>query len=104
MSVNWIILREDVARDVFDVAVNSMDFSSGFLDSSQVKAMRAYAMALDVDPWEATPSNHRPDFCPGHEWVEQEANRYLPGGGRHCRVCHKLEAYPFTPPAVPVSH
>ena len=44
-----------VARAVFDIAVGSMDFSSGFLDDSEVASLREAAAALGVDPDVATP-------------------------------------------------
>jgi hypothetical protein len=44
-----------VWRAVFDVAVHSMNFGSGFLDDEEVEALRAAAVLLGVSPDEATP-------------------------------------------------
>src|SRR5262249_49323179 len=45
-------------------AVGSMDFGSGFLDDEEVDNLRALAVVIGANPWEATPSNFRPKFCP----------------------------------------
>jgi hypothetical protein len=47
----------DIWRAVFDVAVSSMNFGSGFLDDEEVRALRAAAVLLGVDPDTATPDN-----------------------------------------------
>lgn len=54
---------------LFDVAVGSLDFASGFLDNDEVRALRRVAKVLGVDPLKATPSN----FCAEaldceHDW------------------------------------
>lgn len=61
-------IPDDVARAVFDIAVHSMDFSSGFLSSEEVTQLRAYAEIIGVDPMEATPHEHKPKYCPSHEY------------------------------------
>jgi hypothetical protein len=45
----------EIWQAVFDVAVGSMDFGSGFLDDEEVEALRAAAGILGVDPDTATP-------------------------------------------------
>jgi hypothetical protein len=71
-------IPDEVARHVFDIAVNSMDFGSGFLDDEEVTALRAYAEAIGVDPDEGTPNNmkhrypHR--FEPGYV-IEKDQRR-----------------------------
>jgi len=52
-------IDESVLRVVFDTAVHSMDFGSGFLDDEEVEALRAAAIVLGVDPDEATPQNFK---------------------------------------------
>jgi hypothetical protein len=42
-------------RIVFDVAVRSADFGSGFLDDEEVTALREVAVILGADPADATP-------------------------------------------------
>ena len=45
---------EDV-RVLFDIATNSLDFGSGFLDDEEVETLRRVAVMLGVDPKLATP-------------------------------------------------
>lgn len=52
------IERGDLQR-VFDTAVHSLDFSSGFLDHDEVIALRRTARLLGVDPDVATPTNFK---------------------------------------------
>ncbi len=44
-------------RVLFDAAVSSLDFASGFLDNDEVLALRRIAVVLGVDPLKATPYN-----------------------------------------------
>ena len=50
-------ISDRLLRIVFDTAVHSMDFGSGFLDDEEVAALREVAVILGVDPAEATPRN-----------------------------------------------
>ena len=52
-------MRQKLARVLFDLAVNSADFGSGFMDDEDVAALREAAKVLGVDPMEATPSKFR---------------------------------------------
>lgn len=72
---------------VFDVAVNSMDFGSGFLDNEEVEALRAAAVDLGVDPMEATPHGFKAEYCPGHEPVEHKARAGYRSLVR-CKICN----------------
>lgn len=56
-SREFAAVRVSLLRAVFDVAVSSMDFSSGFLDDEEVAALRELAAELGVDPATATPHN-----------------------------------------------
>lgn len=56
---------DDPIRVVFDIAISSLDFGSGFLDNAEVRALRTLAVQLGVDPDEATPFNWLP-------WNEDE--------------------------------
>jgi hemin uptake protein HemP len=56
MTDQQITISLETAQRVFDALVSSMDFGSGFLDSDDVKALRALAVAIGVDPNTATPS------------------------------------------------
>jgi len=55
-----------VLRGVFDVAVGSMNFSSGFLDAEEVEMLRRLAVIIGVDPREATPREFLCGYY-GHE-------------------------------------
>ena len=69
-------------RVVFDVAVHSMDFGSGFLDDEEVAALRDVAVILGTDPDEATPGNFRCQYR-GHHAASVYLDRYMftdPGG------------------------
>lgn len=55
------IPTEDL-RALFDIAVNSMDFGSGFLDTDEVKLLRAIAVLVGVDPRKATPHEFTSQF------------------------------------------
>ncbi len=74
---------------VFDVAVQSMDFASGFLGDDEVYALRDIAVLLGVDPMVATPSN----YCKRipHAFGEGEP-RWHKDRRLICRYC----AQPFT--------
>ena len=56
MDVAVTVPRE-MLRIVFDAAVNSLDFGSGFLDDEDVEALRDIAIRLGADPDDATPFN-----------------------------------------------
>lgn len=53
-----IAVPRAVLQVAFDAAVNSLSFTSGFLDDEEVDALRAVAVLLGVDPVTATPANH----------------------------------------------
>lgn len=91
----------DIAKAVFDIAVNSMDFGSGFLDNAEVEQLRAFAVLIDVDPMEATPSNFRAQYphkyidAIRYEWPDNAWERKFPVEERmtvhRCRDCSKPE-------------
>jgi hypothetical protein len=96
----------DVLQKTFDTAVNSMDFSSGFLDDEEVTALRACAVVLGVDPLQATPQNfickyresgHRwyVPFGESSEWRRDETGIYSPERStrlvRSCEDCRHME-------------
>ena len=45
----------ETAQRLFDALAGSMDFGSGFLESDDVEALRALAVAIGVDPAKGTP-------------------------------------------------
>jgi hypothetical protein len=52
-----ITLPRVLLQCVLDVAVNSMSFTSGFLDNEEVEALRSIAAILSIDPMVVTPDN-----------------------------------------------
>lgn len=69
MSDMTVIETEDL-KALFDLAVSSMDFGSGFLDSDEVSMLRRVAVTIGVDPWVATPHLFRSQFP--HPYEEKE--------------------------------
>lgn len=64
-----VTVARDVAQRVFDTAVNSMDFGSGFLSTDEVDALRAFAVLIGVDPMNATPGGFRGQYA--HEFTPE---------------------------------
>lgn len=54
-----ILLPLDQIRMLYDLAVGSMDFGSGFMDDEEVDLLRTFAERLSLDPMAATPSTFR---------------------------------------------
>ena len=77
-----ITLATEDAKALFDIAVGSMDFGSGFLDNEEVDILRAFAVKIGLDPMEATPSNFRKSYAhpfrarePGLSWSAESIAR-----------------------------
>lgn len=64
-----VTIRKGDLRAVLDVATQSMDFGSGFLDNEQVEALRKLAGIIGIDPLVATPSNFTCQYKGEHEWL-----------------------------------
>lgn len=77
-----ITLPLDEARKVFDTAVGSMNFASGFLDNDEVDALRAFAVRLGLDPMDATPHVF------SHSYPHPFVAGYYP---TKCQWCDELE-------------
>ena len=77
-------VRRETLEMVFDTAVNSMDFGSGFLDNEEVEALREVAVLLGVDPMVATPLNFACQYGAPHKlhdgWCCNCKARVTPGG------------------------
>lgn len=54
---------------LFDTAVNSMDWGSGFLDKEEIAVLRRVALILGIDPLTATPDNHKCQYRGHHKWI-----------------------------------
>lgn len=65
-----IPVERETLRAIFDLAVNSLNFGSGFWDSEETNAARAIAGLIGVDPMEATPPDLRKHYA--HAWKAQE--------------------------------
>jgi hypothetical protein len=59
-------IDDQVLRALFDVAVSSMDFGSGFLDDEEVVSLRRAAEIIGVDPMAATPDNFKCKYRQHH--------------------------------------
>lgn len=82
----------ELAKAAFDISISSLDWGSGFLDDEQVEALRELAVIFDVDPWEATPPNHRPKYCPGHDWSDwKETHLAAYPDYRVCSICKQYD-------------
>lgn len=60
-------IDDHLLRVLFDTAVGSMNFGSGFLDDEEVAALRQVAVILGVDPEVATPQNFKCKYRGHHE-------------------------------------
>lgn len=83
MSDSVAVPRE-MLQALLDVAVNSMDFGSGFLDDEEVDALRAVAVLLGVDPMDVTPSGHKCKHGAPHGWYSYKH------GPPRCLACGQV--------------
>jgi hypothetical protein len=60
----------DDLKAILDIATQSMDWSSGFLDHDEVATLRRIAVAAGVDPMEATPTEWRLQYS--HDFKRQD--------------------------------
>jgi hypothetical protein len=84
------VISIETLRVLFDSAVGSMDFGSGFWDDDATCAARAVAELLGVDPFEtATPKEFRNQYP--HAFVFHP--RFLAGDGtaRDWPDCHECK-------------
>ncbi len=85
MTQKQIKLPLEELQVVFDIAVNSMDFGSGFLDNDEVAILRSIATRLGVDPNVGTPSNHQASYP--HPYKPFKKDRF--GNEPRCMDCFK---------------
>lgn len=86
-----ITLPTELVRNVFDIAVESMDFSSGFLEDSDVEVLRDLAVRLGLDPVAGTPVQFYDEGRPvitavPSQDVQAKAAEYLLGGRVRVRI------------------
>lgn len=60
--MNIVEIEFSTLQKIFDSAINSMNFGSGFLCDEDVEALRECAILLGVDPIIATPYNFKPKY------------------------------------------
>lgn len=68
-------------KALFDIAVGSLNFGSGFLDSDEVEVLRRIAVLIGVDPMVGTPKEfakqyphtyqERPKTWPPSAWADR---------------------------------
>lgn len=75
-------LPTKLLRTLLDLAVNTLDFGSGFWDTEDTTTARRVADLLGVDPTTVTPSNHRRNYL--HPFVARS------NGDRYCATCDEL--------------
>lgn len=85
MTDTTVIETEDL-KAIFDLAVGSMNFGSGFLDGDEVAMLRRIAVVIGVDPWVATPRDFKHQFP--HEFVMIGWNSV------YCRECNRAVDHP----------
>lgn len=87
MPTKTVTIDQTLLQICFDVAVHSLDFSSGFLDDEEVSALREIAARLDVNPMVATPKKFKCKYY-GHElWRDQVNYRHGERGMPSPTVC-----------------
>lgn len=79
-------IPKEVLQIVFDTAIQSMEFGSGFLDDEEVGGLRACAVILGVDPDVATPENFKCKYSGRHE--PYGAQYQFPQN--RCKRCHMV--------------
>lgn len=68
------MVGEDDLKVIFDLAVNSLNFGSGFWDQPEVDTARRLAVLLGLDPFKvATPSEMKPNYP--HAFVTHYVDR-----------------------------
>lgn len=90
-----IALPKELLQAVFDIATGSMDFGSGFLDDEEQLHLRAFAVALGVDPMVATQHTHVCKYVGSHDWGDwytpPARPGYVPITSHHCKRCGRRE-------------
>jgi hypothetical protein len=74
-----IALPIEKLRGLFDIAVESMDFGSGFLEDSDVELLREVAVLLGLDPSVGTPDAFYDKYLVPLDEREHETLRELVG-------------------------
>ena len=75
-----VTVKKESLQILFDVAVNSLDFGSGFWEQDDIDAARYIAEKLDICPMLATPGNMRNKY-PDCEGTKSWKENYVPFPG-----------------------
>lgn len=62
-----VTIPKETAQRLFDALAGSMDFGSGMLETDDVEALRALAVAIGVDPNKGTPDEFAAGYPHGFE-------------------------------------
>ncbi len=73
-----VIISKKLLQIVFDTAINSMDFGSGFLDNEEVEALREIAVILGIDQMVATPDPFKCQYGYHNYATEDSAHTWTP--------------------------
>jgi hypothetical protein len=76
----------EVAQAVFDCAVGSMNFGSGFLDDDEVHALRRFAEAIGVNPMAGTPSEYSKRILHVYEQTDY-VDHWTKEKATYCKWC-----------------
>lgn len=91
-----LIIRTELLKIIFDVAVESLDFDSGFLCNEEVEALREIAIMLEIDPDVGTPHNFKCQYG-YHDFMKEDLIAYnstnviiiIKKG--ECSMCRKIQ-------------
>jgi hypothetical protein len=90
--VSIMEIDKELLQTVFDVAVQSIDFASGFLADEEVEGLRSIARLLGIDEDVATPNSFKCKYDGKHvAYSVPKGNRnYVAGWEGLCTRCRKL--------------
>lgn len=97
MRSDLVTLPRESVRALIDMALSGDAACSGHLDVEEVAILRAAALAIGMDPLEATPRHHRCGYrgsCDFDEWYYPENSNPNHWEFRSCNDCHKSEGRP----------
>lgn len=84
------------AQRIFDALVNSMDFGSGFLETDDVVALRALAVAIGVDPNVGTPSEFAAQYPHPYKPAPSREGIAYVSGALTSTVAYTVNGHPYT--------
>lgn len=88
--IGMVLIERGNLLALYDIAVNSMDFGSGFLGDEEVEQLRAVAVLLGHDPLDATPFNDMSRYP--HAFDAAKGAHNIPTD--YCRRCSKKVDHP----------